>query len=709
MSDRRLGLWLLALLVIGRVAGAMEVALLPPVGDEAVAAAIRSTAAEVGVTVSVLEPAQLIDPARFSPSIYSVAVLVGGEHYPDTVIEEGDTAAAIRRYVDEGGALLVAGKGLVMSRPQRWNGSEWRTISAPLRRLELTRGLGLLDAGQALEMTLPTGSGFIVNPDSTLAGRLPERLPMPAGAETYRPIPQNQDQAITFTPVATLVGDQGSTYGAGAAQMRRAEATGEVFYVWAPLLTGERGGDLLLGMLASHSAVSLTADQVTRRDELLRELDDLERRHRQAAAVLPADLHTAELDALRETVGNQAETLRWLREAAQVGNLSFVALRLQSLRDELSDLPAKVGTALDRAVTEAVANPGGERTPLPLDPPVATPGAQPGENEPVAMGGDPSVSPTPGEAGPREVAEPAPSPREEPRPAPVTTAGETRPPAEAPIPDGGNPEPVDIASLPAAPGTPPDAERTPAAQPQPDQPQPDQPQPDQPQPQPDQPQPDQPQPDQPQPDQPQPQPDQPQPDQPQPQPDQPQPDQPQPQPDQPKRFETDRPVIEFVVKNRGSIYIELFPQEAPKTASAFLYLTRDGFYDNTYFHRRFKRFVVQGGDPFTKTLPPDDPRVGTGGPEFNVPGEFSDTLKHERGTVGLARVPQEPDSGGSQFYICLEAQPSLDGDYAIFGRVIEGMDIVEEIQVGDRVEDARVIQGAEPLNPAGAEPMGLFR
>ncbi|NUQ00157.1 MAG: hypothetical protein HUU35_09920 [Armatimonadetes bacterium] len=134
MTERRFWLPLLALVGLCRLSAGLELALIPPVGDERVAAAIRSAAAEVGISVATLEPAQVIDPARFSAAVYGLAVLVGGERYPDTVIEEGDAAAALERYVEGGGALLVTGAGPVFSRPQRWSGSEWRTSPAPVRR-----------------------------------------------------------------------------------------------------------------------------------------------------------------------------------------------------------------------------------------------------------------------------------------------------------------------------------------------------------------------------------------------------------------------------------------------------------------------------------------------------------------------------------------------------------------------------------------------
>jgi len=157
--------------------------------------------------------------------------------------------------------------------------------------------------------------------------------------------------------------------------------------------------------------------------------------------------------------------------------------------------------------------------------------------------------------------------------------------------------------------------------------------------------------------------------------------------------EVDAPVVALQTE-RGVVYVELFPQEAPKTVANFLKLVRQGFYDGIKFHRREEGFVVQVGDPQTRELPLNDPRIGTGGPGYTIQGEFSSTLKHERGTVAMARA-SDPDSAGSQFYICLartRAHEQLDGKYAIFGRVIEGMAVVDEIRVGDVLERVVVVQ-----------------
>jgi peptidyl-prolyl cis-trans isomerase B (cyclophilin B) len=138
--------------------------------------------------------------------------------------------------------------------------------------------------------------------------------------------------------------------------------------------------------------------------------------------------------------------------------------------------------------------------------------------------------------------------------------------------------------------------------------------------------------------------------------------------------------VEAVINTaKGDIVIQFFPDSAPITVANFVHLAREGFYNGTSFHRVVPGFVVQGGDPLSKN--PNASNVGTGGPGYNIPGEFS-ARKHETGSVAMARS-QSVDSGGSQFYICLAAQPSLDGQYAVFGQVVSGMDVVNQIVQGD--------------------------
>ncbi|MBV9463127.1 MAG: peptidylprolyl isomerase [Verrucomicrobiae bacterium] len=122
----------------------------------------------------------------------------------------------------------------------------------------------------------------------------------------------------------------------------------------------------------------------------------------------------------------------------------------------------------------------------------------------------------------------------------------------------------------------------------------------------------------------------------------------------------------------GKFRLQLFPDVAPNHVANFVSLAQKKFYDGTTFHRVLEGFMAQGGDP-TGT--------GMGGPGYTIPAEFS-TLKHERGTVSMART-MDPNSAGSQFFICFAPQPRLDGQYTIFGRVVEGMEVVDKIKRRD--------------------------
>ena len=138
----------------------------------------------------------------------------------------------------------------------------------------------------------------------------------------------------------------------------------------------------------------------------------------------------------------------------------------------------------------------------------------------------------------------------------------------------------------------------------------------------------------------------------------------------------------------GRIVIKFYPQDAPLSVANFIKLAKKGFYDGLTFHRVVPGFVAQGGDPNGD---------GSGGPGYSIKGEFSDngvnnSQTHVKGAVAMART-NDPDSAGSQFYICLEAQPALDGKYAVFGQVVEGMDLVEQIQVGDKMEKVTIVGG----------------
>ncbi|MDE6733218.1 MAG: peptidylprolyl isomerase [Oscillospiraceae bacterium] len=133
-------------------------------------------------------------------------------------------------------------------------------------------------------------------------------------------------------------------------------------------------------------------------------------------------------------------------------------------------------------------------------------------------------------------------------------------------------------------------------------------------------------------------------------------------------------MVVIELENGGEIKLELYPEKAPVTVANFLKLVGKGFYNGLIFHRVIKGFMIQGGDPDGN---------GTGGSGEHIKGEFSlngvpNDLKHERGVISMARSRQ-PDSASSQFFIVHEDAPHLDGSYAAFGRVVEGMDAVDAI------------------------------
>lgn len=123
--------------------------------------------------------------------------------------------------------------------------------------------------------------------------------------------------------------------------------------------------------------------------------------------------------------------------------------------------------------------------------------------------------------------------------------------------------------------------------------------------------------------------------------------------------------------DEGDLVVELFDDVAPDTVANFKALVGEGYYDGLSFHRVIPGFVAQGGCPRGD---------GSGGPGYKVKAEFNDR-RHERGTLAMARA-SDPDSAGSQFYICLESQPSLDGQYTVFGQLVEGDDVLDRIRVG---------------------------
>lgn len=134
------------------------------------------------------------------------------------------------------------------------------------------------------------------------------------------------------------------------------------------------------------------------------------------------------------------------------------------------------------------------------------------------------------------------------------------------------------------------------------------------------------------------------------------------------------PIVTIKMKNGGTIKLELYPDIAPLTVKNFVDLAGSGFYNGLIFHRVIKGFMIQGGDP---------EGTGMGGPGYSIKGEFAQNgvkndLKHTAGVISMARS-MNPDSAGSQFFIMHKNAPHLDGAYAAFGKVIEGMDVVNKI------------------------------
>ena len=134
------------------------------------------------------------------------------------------------------------------------------------------------------------------------------------------------------------------------------------------------------------------------------------------------------------------------------------------------------------------------------------------------------------------------------------------------------------------------------------------------------------------------------------------------------------PIVTFTMADGGVIKAELYPEIAPVSVNNFISLIQKKFYDGLIFHRVNKGFMIQGGDPNG---------TGTGGPGYSIPGEFAingfeNDLKHTEGVLSMARS-MHPDSAGSQFFIMHKTSPHLDGSYAAFGKVIEGMDVVNKI------------------------------
>jgi peptidyl-prolyl cis-trans isomerase B (cyclophilin B) len=143
--------------------------------------------------------------------------------------------------------------------------------------------------------------------------------------------------------------------------------------------------------------------------------------------------------------------------------------------------------------------------------------------------------------------------------------------------------------------------------------------------------------------------------------------------------------------NRGTINAELYETDAPKTVANFEKLANEGFYDGVKFHRVIADFVVQGGDPNSRDYPVGDRRIGSGGPGCTIPDELAgNPRKHEVGALSMAHAG--PNTGGSQFFMVLSESNTrhLNGVHTVFGKIVEGLDVMKQIQPNDTMTSVRV-------------------
>lgn len=161
--------------------------------------------------------------------------------------------------------------------------------------------------------------------------------------------------------------------------------------------------------------------------------------------------------------------------------------------------------------------------------------------------------------------------------------------------------------------------------------------------------------------------------------------------------------VAVIKTSKGTIRVQLAGEDAPIHVGNFVELSQKGFYDNLKFHRYVPGFVIQGGDPNTRELDTEQVQaaegnpyagLGTGGPGYTIKEEYTSNPnnKHLDGTLAMARS-QDPNSAGSQFYLCLGAQPFLDSGYTVFGQTVDGLDAVKDLRVGDVIESI-TIEGA---------------
>ncbi len=143
--------------------------------------------------------------------------------------------------------------------------------------------------------------------------------------------------------------------------------------------------------------------------------------------------------------------------------------------------------------------------------------------------------------------------------------------------------------------------------------------------------------------------------------------------------------------DKGVMEVEFYEKDAPNTVANFIKLAKDGFYDGLAFHRVIPDFVIQGGDPFSKDM--SDPRVGTGGPGYSIDCELDgDNQYHDRGVLSMAHAGR--NTGGSQFFICLSRENTkhLDRQHTCFGKVVKGIDVIDEIVAGDRINKIEITE-----------------
>ena len=142
---------------------------------------------------------------------------------------------------------------------------------------------------------------------------------------------------------------------------------------------------------------------------------------------------------------------------------------------------------------------------------------------------------------------------------------------------------------------------------------------------------------------------------------------------------------------KGTMKVSFYEKEVPNTVANFVKLAKSGFYDGLRFHRVIPNFVIQGGCPYSRN--PRDPRVGTGGPGWTIKCEtMAEKQYHDRGVLSMAHAGK--DTGGSQFFIChnRENTQHLDGVHTCFGRVVEGLDVIDLIEAGDLIESIKIVE-----------------